>query len=227
MLLISCSILSFPDVYSCRTRLLSLSIICCTDWCHQVLCSDLFCSVLLWCSDLFCSTSKESPEMTRAQSCFLLKALSSRWASPLLETCSRATQYNYPRGIVAAWGRVKAEESVPVWRRGCPGSWRPNGSFWRCTSPSPVCLPSTSKSKENQIRVQLQRRLLDRMSSFSRHFFRTLMPAFLSSSSVGRTSACSWSSTPVRHRSSISLSRLSTTAATFRPRSWMLSFAWL
>lgn len=46
---------------------------------------------------LRCSTSKESPEMTRAQSCFLLKAFSSRWASPLFETCLRATQYNYPQ----------------------------------------------------------------------------------------------------------------------------------
>lgn len=55
----------------------------------------------------------------------------------------------------------------------------------------------------------------------------TLIPAFRSISRVGRTSACSWSSTPVRHNSSISLSRLSTTAATFRVRSWMLSLAWL
>lgn len=43
---------------------------------------------------LCCSTSKESPEMTRAQSCFLLKALSSRWASPLFETCLRAIKYD-------------------------------------------------------------------------------------------------------------------------------------
>lgn len=28
--------------------------------------------------------------MTRAQSCFLLKAFSSRWASPLVETCMKA-----------------------------------------------------------------------------------------------------------------------------------------
>lgn len=31
-------------------------------------------------------TSRESPEMTRAQSCFLRKAFSSRWASPRLVT---------------------------------------------------------------------------------------------------------------------------------------------
>lgn len=55
----------------------------------------------------------------------------------------------------------------------------------------------------------------------------TLIPALRRSSSVGLTSACSWSSTPVRHRSSISLSRLSTAAATFRARSWILNFAWL
>lgn len=33
-----------------------------------------------------CFTSRESPDMTSAQSCFLLKAFSSRWASPLLDT---------------------------------------------------------------------------------------------------------------------------------------------
>ncbi len=55
----------------------------------------------------------------------------------------------------------------------------------------------------------------------------TLIPALRRSSSVGQTSACSWSSTPVRHRCSISLARLSTTAATFRVRSWILNFAWL
>lgn len=55
---------------------------------------------------------------------------------------------------------------------------------------------------------------------------QTLMPAFLSVSSVGRTSACSWSSTPVRHSSSISISRLSMTVATFSERSCTLSFAW-
>lgn len=31
-------------------------------------------------------TSSESPDITRAQSCFLLKALSSRWASPRVVT---------------------------------------------------------------------------------------------------------------------------------------------
>lgn len=56
-----------------------LSILCCARKCVWVLC---------------CSTSKESPEMTRAQSCFLLKALSSRWASPLFETCLRAIKYD-------------------------------------------------------------------------------------------------------------------------------------
>lgn len=34
-------------------------------------------------------TSSESPDITRAQSCFLLKALSSRWASPRVVTCGR------------------------------------------------------------------------------------------------------------------------------------------
>lgn len=56
---------------------------------------------------------------------------------------------------------------------------------------------------------------------------RTLMPALRSISRVGLTSACSWSSTPVRHSSSISRSRLSTTAATLSVRSWRLSLAWL
>ena len=55
----------------------------------------------------------------------------------------------------------------------------------------------------------------------------TLMPALRSISRVGLTSACSWSSTPVRHSSSISRSRLSTTAATLSVLSWMLSLAWL
>ena len=55
----------------------------------------------------------------------------------------------------------------------------------------------------------------------------TLMPALRSISRVGLTSACSWSSTPVRHSSSISRSRLSTTAATLSVRSWRLSLAWL
>lgn len=53
-----------------------------------------------------------------------------------------------------------------------------------------------------------------------------MMPALRSISKVGRTSACSWSSTPVRHSSSISISRLSITVATFRDRSWTLSLAW-
>lgn len=44
---------------------------------------------------------------------------------------------------------------------------------------------------------------------------------------MGLTSVWSWSSTPVRHRSSISISRLSITVATFRERSWTLSLAWM
>ncbi|TNN65263.1 hypothetical protein EYF80_024552 [Liparis tanakae] len=43
---------------------------------------------------------------------------------------------------------------------------------------------------------------------------------------VGLTSVWSWSSTPVRHSSSISISRLSITVATFSERSWTLSLAW-
>lgn len=54
----------------------------------------------------------------------------------------------------------------------------------------------------------------------------TLMPALRRISRVGLTSAWSWSSTPVRHSSSISISRLSITVATFRERSWTLSLAW-
>lgn len=55
---------------------------------NHLLCKDSWlCCMECWC------TSKESPEMTRAQSCFLLKAFSSRWASPLFDTCSRAKQY--------------------------------------------------------------------------------------------------------------------------------------
>lgn len=34
-------------------------------------------------------TSRESPDMTSAQSCFLRKAFSSRWASPRLVTCTK------------------------------------------------------------------------------------------------------------------------------------------
>lgn len=52
------------------------------------------------------------------------------------------------------------------------------------------------------------------------------MPALRRISRVGLTSAWSWSSTPVRHSSSISISRLSITVATFRERSWTLSLAW-
>lgn len=53
------------------------------------------------------------------------------------------------------------------------------------------------------------------------------MPALRRISRVGLTSVWSWSSTPVRHRSSISISRLSITVATFRERSWTLSLAWM
>lgn len=39
-----------------------------------------------------CLTSRESPDMTKAQSCFLRKAFSSRWASPRLATCREGPQ---------------------------------------------------------------------------------------------------------------------------------------
>ena len=54
----------------------------------------------------------------------------------------------------------------------------------------------------------------------------TLMPAFRRSSRVGRTDSWRRSSTPVKHRSSISRSRLSITAVILAWRSWMLILAW-
>ena len=67
-----------------------------------------------------------------------------------------------------------------------------------------------------------------RLTLFWCHVFQstqTFIPAFLSSSRVGLTPSCSLSSTPVRHRSSMSRSILSTTAATFAARSWTLILA--
>lgn len=75
-----------------------------------------------------------------------------------------------------------------------------------------LCLPSPS--------------LISALRPGPRQLHPTLMPAFLRVSSVGLTSACSWSSTPVRHSSSISISRLSITVATLRDRSCTLSLAW-
>ncbi len=43
-------------------------------------------------------TSSESPDITSAQSCFLLKALSSRWASPRVVTCNNGNHiYKFAR----------------------------------------------------------------------------------------------------------------------------------
>lgn len=98
------------------------------------------------------STARESPEMTRAQSCFLLKALSSRWASPLFETCVTGTKHDGRMDALSplVWKRREEDgrAGAPAWTRGCSGFGRLSGSFWRCRWPSPACPPSASRSKQ-------------------------------------------------------------------------------
>lgn len=144
-------------------------------------------------------SSRDEPVMMSADSLFLRKLFNSLWASDLEDTCmhTRVTWGYAYMYVLYVYSWCVLYWLVWMWRgsvletRG--GSWV---QYWQL---SPAYLQSTSKPKMYYAPVKGPNYLVGPVVPYALRL--TLIPAFLSSSRVGRTPVCSWSSTPVIHSS--------------------------